>query len=70
MIDLHPSTADQNITYIFFNFRFSLDMVKDDWLPSGTADQNISYNGLCSDLAWTWWKIIDLHPGTADQKCI
>ena len=53
MIDLHPSTADQNITYIFFNFRFSLDMVKDDWLPLGTADQNITYNVLSSDLAWT-----------------
>ena len=31
MIDLHPGTADQNITYIF----------------------------LISDLAWTWWKMID-----------
>ena len=30
-------------------------------LYPGTADQNITY----SDLAWTWWKMIDLHPGTA-----
>ena len=53
MIQFHPGTADQNITLILFKFRFSLDMVKDDWHPLGTADQNITYNVLSSDLAWT-----------------
>ena len=43
-------------------------MVKDDWLPSGTADQNLTYNFYDSDLAWTWLKMIELHPGTADQE--
>ena len=42
MIQLHFSNADQNITYFFFNFTFSLLLVKDDWLPSGTADQNLT----------------------------
>ena len=44
-------------------------MVKDDWLPSGTADQNLTYNVLWSDLPWTWLKMIELHPGTAEKKC-
>ena len=35
---LPSDTADQNITLIFFTFRFSLDMVKDDWPLSGTVD--------------------------------
>ena len=37
-------------------------------LCPGTAEKNITYNVLSSDLDWTWWKMIDLHPGTADQK--
>ena len=41
MIELYPGTADQNTDLIFFlHFRFSLDMVKDDWPHPGTADQN------------------------------
>ena len=43
MIELHPGTADQSLILNFFlSFRFSLDMVKDDWPPSGTADQNLT----------------------------
>ena len=34
MIELHPGTADQNITLILFKFTFRLDIVKDDWISS------------------------------------
>ena len=41
-----------------------------DLLP-GTADQKLSWHFLHSDLACTWWKMIELHPegiSPADQK--
>ena len=37
-------------------------------LHTGTPDQNITYNVLSSDLAWTWWKLTEIHPRTADQS--
>ena len=48
----------------FFKFRFSLDMVKDDWsnifVPPWycRAEYHLKYF-LISDWAWTWWKMID-----------
>ena len=44
-------------------------MVKDDWTPLQVLQTRNSSNIFVhSDLAWTWWKMIELHPGTADQK--
>ena len=53
----------------FFKFRFSLDMVKDDWTPPWYCrpETHLKFF-LHSDIAWKWWKMIELHPGTADQK--
>ena len=68
MTDLLPGTADQKLIEYFFTFRYSLDMVKDDWTPPRYCRPEYYQNVLYSDLAWTWWKMIDLHPGTADQN--
>ena len=45
-----------------------MDMVKNDWCLPHTAHQNLTYIFLSSDLAWTWWKMIELHPKTEDQN--
>ena len=43
-------------------------MEKDDWLQPQVLQTRISPEMFySSDLAWTWWKMNDLHPGTADQ---
>ena len=43
-------------------------MVKDDWIPPRYCiDQNLTHV-LSSDLAWAWWKMIELHPGTAETR--
>ena len=96
MIELHPGTADQNITsnfYTFrfsldmvkddwppprycrpeyhlkcFKFRFSLDMVKDDWTPPRYCRPEYHLNFFNSDLAWTWWKMIELHQGNIQTR--
>ena len=49
-------------------FRFSLDMVKDDWPPPQYCWPESDLKLLSLDLAWTWWKMIDLHPSIADQN--
>ena len=39
-------------------FRFSFDMVKDDWPPLDCwPESHLKF--VSSDLAWTWWKMID-----------
>ena len=44
-------------------------MVKDVIeLHPGTADQNLTKILQCSDLDWTWWKMIKFHPGTAEPE--
>ena len=43
-------------------------MVKDAWLPLGFVDHKLTWHILHSDLYYTWEKMIDLHPGTADQN--
>ena len=68
MIELHAGTADQKLHLNLFTFRFSLYMVKDDWLPTGTVDHKLSSHILHSDLDCTWEKMIDLHPGSVDQN--
>ena len=61
MIDI-SQLLQFGISLKFFKFRFSQDMVKDDWPLPVTAVWNLTYNFLSSDLARTWWKMIDPHP--------
>ena len=43
-------------------------MEKDDWLqPRYFKPEYHLQIDISSDLAWTWWKMIDVHQGTVDQ---
>ena len=70
MIEFHPGTAEEIHLNFLFKFRFNLDTMKDDWtLPQ--VLQTRQYHATIfvnSDLVCTWWKMIDLLPGTADQN--
>ena len=69
MIDSLQVLQTRNLTYNVLWFRFSLDMVKEDWtLPWYCREEYASNIFVHSDIAWTWWKMIELHPGTANQK--
>ena len=44
-------------------------MVKDDWPLNQVLQTRMSPKLFVStDLAWTWLKMIELHPGSANQK--
>ena len=48
-----------------FQFRFSVDMVGDDQpSPSDWPGSDLKF--FSSDLAWTWWKMIDPHQTDQD----
>ena len=65
MIDLPPVLVT-TIWPKIVKFRFSLDMVKDDWTPECCWPES-DLKSLSSDLAWTWWKMTD-QPIIADQN--